>query len=222
MNAQSAASFVTPASRGWPQAAAVRARPERALPSDVTPLHEPLACDADALVHRIAVARDREAFKALFIAYAPRVKTYLVRHGAAPEKAEELAQETLLTVWRKSDYFDPSKASAAGWIFTIARNLRIDAIRRERSALIYQLVAPEPAAPAASPESDSQDAERDSRMRAAVAQLPAEQMEVVRLSFFSDKAHAEIASDLSLPLGTVKSRLRLALARLRNAMGDFA
>lgn len=192
------------------------------MPSDPSPFPPPLVCEADALVRRIATARDREAFKALFLSYAPRVKTYLIRHGAGPDKAEELAQETLLTVWRKADYFDASKASAAGWIFTIARNLRIDAIRRERSALIYELVSPEPPQPASTPETDSQDAQRESRVRAAVAQLPAEQLEVVRLSFFADKAHAEIASDLSLPLGTVKSRLRLALVRLRNAMGDFA
>lgn len=197
-------------------------RSEAFLDSEVSPLREPLVCDANALVRRIAVARDREAFKALFLAYAPRVKTYLIRHGAAPEKGEELAQETLLTVWRKADYFDPSKASAAGWIFTIARNLRIDAIRRERSAMIYNLVSPEPPEPSPTPEAESEHAERESRVRAAVAQLPAEQLEVVRLSFFADKAHAEIASDLSLPLGTVKSRLRLALARLRGAVGDLA
>lgn len=222
MIAQSAALSPRPAVDGWSRAVLSKGASEARLSSDVSPGQEPLTCDADALVRRIALSRDRDAFKALFVSYAPRVKTYLMRHGAAPEKAEELAQETLLTIWRKADYFDPSKASAAGWIFTIARNLRIDTLRRERSALVYQLVSPEAPEPSSTPETDSEDAERDSRVRAAVAQLPAEQLEVVRLSFFADKAHAEIASDLSLPLGTVKSRLRLALVRLRNAMGDFA
>ena len=104
---------------------------------------------------------------------------------------------------------------------TLFANLRIDVLRKERSALAYEL-APPPEDQQATPEEDSQTAEREERLRAAVRDLPADQMEVVRLSFFADKPHAEIAQELSLPLGTVKSRLRLAVARLRRALGDLA
>ena len=177
--------------------------------------------DSAACMARIVATRDREAFRSLFLMFAPRVKAYLLRHGASPVQAEELAQETLLTVWRKAEVYDPARAPVAAWIFTIARNLRIDVLRKERSALAYEL-APPPEDQQATPEEDSQTAEREERLRAAVRDLPADQMEVVRLSFFADKPHAEIAQELSLPLGTVKSRLRLAVARLRRALGDLA
>jgi RNA polymerase sigma-70 factor (ECF subfamily) len=178
--------------------------------------------DAAACMARIVAYRDREAFKTLFLIYAPKVKAYLRRHGASPLQAEELAQETMLTVWRKAEHYDAGRAPVAAWIFTIARNLRIDVLRKERSALTYALFAPEPAEEPVTPEVESELVEREARLREAVLGLPADQMEVVRLSFFSDKPHAEIAHELSLPLGTVKSRLRLAVARLRKALGDLA
>lgn len=178
--------------------------------------------DAQACLARIVDCRDREAFKTLFLTFAPKVKTYLIRHGASVAQAEELAQEALLTVWRKAEYYDPARASVAAWLFTIARNLRIDAIRKEQSAMAYILAAPPVETAEASPEDHSEIQEREQRLREAVRVLPAEQMEVVRLSFFFDKPHAEIARELSLPLGTVKSRLRLAVVRLRAVLGDLA
>ena len=180
------------------------------------------ADEASELVLRIAQKRDKSAFRALFVLLAPKVKAYLIRHGAPPAQAEDLAQETLLTVWRKADYFDPSKASVAAWVFTIARNLRIDTLRRERSAMAYAIAVREPEESPPTPEGESQAAERETRVRAAMQTLPREQLEVIRLSFYSDKPHAEIADELSLPLGTVKSRLRLAMARLRGMVGDLA
>jgi RNA polymerase sigma-70 factor (ECF subfamily) len=110
----------------------------------------------------------------------------------------------------------------AAWLFTIARNLRIDAIRKEQSAMAYVLATPPAEITEASPQDHSETHEREERLREAVRVLPPEQMEVVRLSFFFDKPHAEIARELSLPLGTVKSRLRLAVARLRAVLGDLA
>ena len=177
--------------------------------------------DPSAWIRDIAATRSRERFALLFARFAPRVKGYLMKLGCQPEQAEELAQETLLTVWRRADTFDSDRASAATWIFTIARNLRIDAVRRERHPddLEHQ--------PALKPEDDPPpDAvlvalQRLNRVREALGDLPAEQVEVVRLSFFEDKPHSEISGDLGLPLGTVKSRLRLAMARLRSKLGDL-
>jgi RNA polymerase sigma-70 factor (ECF subfamily) len=185
-------------------------------------IEPPREDEAAACMARIVASRDREAFKTLFLTFAPKVKSYLLRHGAGPVQAEELAQETLLAVWRKAEQYDAARAPVSAWIFTIARNLRIDVLRKERSALTYALCAPEPEEQPASPEVESELVEREARLREAVQGLPADQMEVVRLSFFSDKPHAEIARELSLPLGTVKSRLRLAVARLRKALGDLA
>lgn len=189
---------------------------------DLTELLRELRADEPAaLIVAIARNGDRRAFAALFGYFAPRVKSYMLRLGAAPEAAEELAQETLLSVWRKAALFDPSRAGASTWIFAIARNLRIDAIRRERRPKIED----DPTdTPEAEPGADTlvESVERDARLRDAIATLPADQAEVVRLSYFQDKPHSEIARDLDLPLGTVKSRLRLALQRLRGQVGDLA
>jgi RNA polymerase sigma-70 factor (ECF subfamily) len=135
-----------------------------------------------------------------------------------PEVAEDLAQETLLTVWRRAGSFDPARAAASTWIFAIARNLRIDVARRERRLLPGE-DGPEPAGPLR-PDAGLAAVQEERRVAAAIATLPVEQLQVVRLAFFSDKPHSEIARDLSLPLGTVKSRLRLAMAKLRALLDD--
>ena len=167
----------------------------------------------------VAERGDREAFGELFAYYAPRVKTYLLKMGAGAA-AEELAQEAMLSLWRKAALFDPAKASAGTWIFAIARNLRVDAIRRERRPALDPddpelSPVPEPLA-----EDGLMTQEKEARLRAALVQLPVEQAEIVTLSFFADKPHSQIAEELKLPLGTVKSRLRLAMGRLRAALGD--
>jgi RNA polymerase sigma-70 factor (ECF subfamily) len=184
-------------------------------------LRLPMTPDAgewNALLGRVARDRDRAAFSQLFGHFAPRVKAYLLRLGASPAVAEDLAQEALLSLWRKAHLFDPAKASAATWLFTIARNLRIDAIRREkRPELDPQDFMPEQDAMA---DAGLAQAEAESRLRSALKDLPQDQIQVVELSFFADKPHSEIALQLGIPLGTVKSRLRLAMARLKGLLGD--
>lgn len=169
----------------------------------------------------IAQQGDREAFARLFRHFAPRVKAYMVRQGMAAARAEELAQETLLAVWNKAALFDPGRADAATWIFTIARNLRIDALRRER----YPEVPDDglDQRPDDRPLADMQAAanQESHRLRQALTELSADQAEVVRLSFFADLAHPAIAEKLNLPLGTVKSRLRLAMTKIRRALGEM-
>ena len=175
------------------------------------------------LVVAVGRSRDRAAFAELFGHFAPRIKAYLMKRGAAAAEAEELAQEAMVMVWRRAATYDPAKAAASTWIFTIARNKRIDALRREKHP-DYDPADPavETAlAPGAPPAADqavqlSQQAERLSQ---AIAALPPEQAELVRLAYFEDKAHGQIAAETALPLGTVKSRLRLALGRLRKALG---
>ena len=178
--------------------------------------------DPSEWIVAIAATQSRESFALLFSRFAPRVKSYLLKLGAKPELAEELAQETLLTVWRKAAYFDRSRASASTWIFTIARNLRIDAIRRERHP--DDLLDEPELLPAEEtrPDEALSAGEREQKLRMALKTLPHEQAEVVRLSFFQDKAHAEISQNLGVPLGTVKSRLRLAMVRLRAQLEDLS
>lgn len=164
--------------------------------------------------------RDRRAYAALFGHFAPRVKAYLRRLGTDPAACEELAQEVMLLVWRRAETYDPAQASASTWIFTIARNRRVDAIRREQrpefDAEDPSLV-PDPAEPA---DRTVELAQETRRLQAALGALPPEQAELIQLAYFEDKPHSAIAEERGLPLGTVKSRLRLAMDRLRRALKD--
>ena len=175
---------------------------------------------AATLVQAIAERDDREAFKELFWFYAPRIQTMLIRSGATSEAAEDLAQETLIAVWHRAGSYDVERATVSAWIFTIARNLRIDRFRKDkRSQLhqVYELVRPTEAPP---PDAPLEALERETRIRTALDGLPQEQVRVLKLSFFEGQTHSEIAKTLGIPLGTVKSRLRLAMARLREYLGD--
>ena len=179
-----------------------------------TPDREALA----ALVEAIAVRGDRSAFAALFKHFAPKIKGYLIKIGTDRGQAEELTQEVLLTVWRKAATFDRSQASVSTWMFTIARNRRIDAVRREKRPEIDlsdpMLVPDEPVAA-----DDQLNAmERDERVARALKTLPNEQADLVHEAFYLAKSHSEIADQTNIPLGTVKSRLRLAFGRLRKAL----
>lgn len=181
------------------------------------------ADEANRLLVAVAAQRDRAAFAALFAFYAPRVKSFMRRQGMSPSAAEDVAQETMLLVWKKASYFDPSRAGVSTWIFTIARNARIDRLRKEgRPAAIASAFDPsdEPDDPV-SGEAAVMIAERDQRVRKALTHLSKEQAETLRLFFFSDKPQSEIAGELGIPLGTVKSRVRLALGRLRQILDDL-
>ena len=181
----------------------------------------PTPDDHAALIRAIAQRRDRLAFAALFRFFAPRVKAWMLRGGASAVAAEELAQETMLTVWQKAALFDPARAGASTWIFTIARNQRIDTLRRERHpATLLADTAEESEGPVQADRVVAM-AEQEARIRVAMAELPPEQADVIRKAFFEDKVHAEIEKELGIPLGTVKSRLRLAMNRLRAALGDM-
>lgn len=170
------------------------------------------------LIESIAETKNREAFAALFAHFAPRLKGYLMRLGASDGQAEEVAQEAMLTVWRKAALFDRKKAAASTWIFTIARNRRIDILRRQKFPEIDAddptLVPDMPA----QPDEEVIGLREGATVRAALEKLPPEQRELVRLAFYNGWSHSKIAEDTNLPLGTVKSRLRLAFARLRNEL----
>ncbi len=176
------------------------------------------ASDTDLMA--LIAARDRAAFEEMFHRYARRVKAYALRAGLAPGDADEIAQDVMVTVWNRAGTFDPMRAAPSTWIFTIARNRRIDHLRRTLRP------GPDSLDPMFEREAETDGlgqmaaAERDARLRASLADLGPEQREVLIAAFFEGRSHAEIATRLGLPLGTVKSRIRLAFRRLRGILGD--
>lgn len=171
-----------------------------------------------SLARAIAETRDQSAFAELFDYFAPRINAYLRRLSLDSGQAEEITQEVMMVLWHKATLFDPAKSSLGTWLFRIARNRRIDLVRRDRSDLldsddpVFRPEEPEPA--------DAMlDAERrDERVRAALDELPAEQLELVRKAFYLGMSHSELSEETKLPLGTVKSRIRLAFGRLRKTI----
>ncbi|MDT8857351.1 sigma-70 family RNA polymerase sigma factor [Paracoccaceae bacterium Fryx2] len=165
---------------------------------------------------RVRDNQDKAAFAALFRHFAPRVKGFLMKSGASAALAEECAQDVMATLWQKAHLFDPSRASVATWVFTIARNRRIDALRKSRRPEPEDL----PWGPEAEP--DQQDAlelaQESARLGAALALLPDKQRALIERAYYGDLSHSEIAAETGLPLGTIKSRIRLALERLRHQM----
>lgn len=159
----------------------------------------------------VAERKDRAAFTRLFEYFAPRIKAWMLKAGADMQTAEEIAQETMLIVWRKAAQFRPERAAPSTWIFTIARNKRIDRLRRERR--------PTPEPPPEPPAYDAYGwdvivADRQ-RLRVWMSELPVEQAQVLTLFYLRGKTQSSIAEELKISLGTVKSRIRLALGRLR-------
>jgi len=169
-----------------------------------------------ALMLAVAQNADEQAFAALFAHYAPRVKAFLMKSGATAALAEDCAQDVMATVWRKAAQFDPTRASVATWIFTIARNRRIDLLRRDRRP------EPEDLPWGPEPEPDQADAlalqQETERLGAALALLPETQRSLIERAYFGDLSHGEIARLTGLPLGTIKSRIRLALEKLRQSL----
>ncbi len=171
-----------------------------------------------SLIEQVAAAGDPAAFDALFAHFGPRLKGFLIGGGVRDDQAEELVQETMLMLWRRAETFDRRKASASTWLFTIARNKRIDAIRRT-SKPDFDPHDPSLLPQAEAPVDDAVHArKRDAEVRAALAGLPDDQRDLLRRAFYGGKSHSQIADETGIPLGTVKSRIRLALRRLKDSV----
>ena len=172
--------------------------------------------DWSALMLAVRHSQDKAAFAQIFRHFAPRVKAFLMKSGTDAALAEECAQDVMATLWQKAHLYDASRASVATWVFTIARNRRIDVARRARR--------PEPElldwGPVDEPDqADVYESAQDTkRLVAALSNLPAPQQALIQRAFYGDLSHSEIAAETGLPLGTIKSRIRLALERLRQTM----
>ena len=170
------------------------------------------------LIGRIASFKDKTAFSELFKLVGPRIKGYLMKLGSSDVAAEDILQEVMLTVWRKSETFDRSKAAVSTWLFTIARNKRIDMLRKEiRPQLdpLDPMLSPNQEAAADDIYGSNQEAIKISK---AIEQLPTDQAVLIKMTYYEDKSHSIIADELKMPLGTVKSRIRLASTRLRKLL----
>jgi RNA polymerase sigma-70 factor (ECF subfamily) len=171
------------------------------------------------LVRAVAEHQDREAFTILFDYFAPRIESHLQRLGLESTQAEEIAQDVMITLWRKASLFDPAKSSLSTWLYRIARNRRIDLSRRDRTDYV------DPQSPAIleiASEGEIDKAfdgqQRDDIVRALITELPSEQLSLVQLAFYEGLSHSQISDRTGVPLGTVKSRLRLAFTRLRRGL----
>jgi RNA polymerase sigma-70 factor (ECF subfamily) len=172
--------------------------------------------DWAALLIQVRDRQDRAAFAQLFRHFAPRVKAFLMKSGAGAALAEECAQDVMATLWQKAHLFDPARASVSTWVYTIARNKRIDALRKDRRAEPEELDwGPEPEPDQAEVMEAQQETER---LGQALAQLPEKQRALIERAFYGELSHSEIAAETGLPLGTIKSRIRLALDKLRHHM----
>lgn len=173
---------------------------------------------ARQLILNIAKNLDKQAFATLFDLQAPRLKSFMMRRGASPEQAEDLVQEAMISVWTKAGLYNPDKGSVLTWVFTIAKNLRIDRIRKDASMPLAELIDYD--APSDEPGHDEMLMRRQESQQVARAltEIPPEQKQVLMLSFVEDMPQMEIARRLGLPLGTVKSRMRLAYIRLRKTL----
>jgi len=168
------------------------------------------------LLKKVDTLKDTSAFEELFNHFAPRVKAFLMKSGADPQMAEECSQEVMATVWRKAYLFDPSRASASTWIFTIARNKKIDAIRKQNRPEPEQLYSDQDYEP--DQESVVELQQETERLTSALEELPEKQRVLVEKAYLGELSHSEIAEITGLPLGTIKSRIRLALEKLRHSM----
>ncbi len=199
-----------------PRAALYAAPKARALRESRAGVSVEKVDDFAVLVFAVRDHQDRAAFGQLFRHFAPRIKGFLMKSGASAALAEECAQDVMAVLWQKAHLFDPERASVATWVFTIARNRRIDALRKARRPEPEEL----PWGPEAEPDQQAvmELAQDNARLGEALAQLPEKQRALIEKAYFGDLSHSEIASETGLPLGTIKSRIRLALDRLRHQM----
>jgi RNA polymerase sigma-70 factor (ECF subfamily) len=177
------------------------------------------AADLSKCIEAVAASQDRASFTILFNYFVPRLKKYFCRRGVASDVADDLAQETMLKLWSKANRFDGAKGTPSPWVFAIARNLRITEVRKlllVRTEIDISVLED----PAQKPDEAFVRSETEARLHQGLRGLPKAQAKLLHASFFDEKSHLEIAQELAMPLGTVKSHLRRTLIRLRTTLPE--
>ena len=172
--------------------------------------------DLTLCVELIGKNQDKLAFNSIFKYFAPRLKSFLVKAGSTDTQAEEVIQEVMIAVWTKSSTYDSSKSSVSTWIYTIARNKRIDKIRKEKRHYLSESDEGLEIPVNSTQEKEIFTAQVSNSLKKYMSNLPEEQSKLLKLSYFYNKTHADISAELKIPLGTVKSRIRLALTKMRH------
>ncbi|MCK0070879.1 sigma-70 family RNA polymerase sigma factor [Kordiimonas laminariae] len=186
----------------------------------ITPLDNNSVVSFEELARCVAENKDKTAFAELFSHFAPRLKSYLLKHGLPDTVAEEISQEAMITFWQKAALFNPTKAKFSTWIFRVARNRMIDLKRKKKYPEVNaddhmaHLVATDRT------DKPLEVAQDVNLIGKALVNLNAAQRQVIELSFFEELSHSQISERLSIPLGTVKSRIRMAFNTLRRELGD--
>jgi RNA polymerase sigma-70 factor (ECF subfamily) len=177
-------------------------------------------CSLDDLLTAVGTDRDNKAFIELFDHFQPRVQAQMVRRGLAPYAAADIAQDVMEAIWCKAKQFDRSKSAASTWVFSIAQNRRVDVHRRTREHTFdiadLSLIPDD----RADNETSTDTAQRERHVHRALDALPLDQFKMVQLAFFEGLSHSTIAARTRIPVGTVKSRLRLAFSRMRRLLTD--
>jgi len=167
---------------------------------------------------KVAESQDIGSFKKIFDYFSPRLKSFLMRSGADEAIAEEIIQETMTIIWTKADYYDPKVASPSTWIYTIARNKKIDILRKSRKAILEDIdTAILPPVESKADENIEHD-QKFEMIAQYLDDLPEDQLNLLKMNFFEEKSHGEISEITKIPLGTVKSRIRLALEKIRGKL----
>ncbi len=187
---------------------------------DGAQVEKPRAEELAAWLDAVARGQDRDAFAQLHRHFAPKLAAWMARAGMRPAQIEDVVQDCMVAIWRKAPLYDPAQGGVSTWIFTIARNLRVDHSRRKANREMLPLDDWDAMGDEPDGESRLLAAESETQVRTALEQLPQEQKQVLIQAYFADKPQSAIAQELGLPLGTVKSRLRLALAKLRGLLED--
>ena len=160
--------------------------------------------------------QDKQAFGIIFKYFAPRLKSFLIKAGSTESQSEEVIQEVMIAVWTKAATYDNSKSSVSTWIYTIARNKRIDKIRKERRHYLSESDEGLEIPVDSTQEKEILSSQLSSSLKKYMSNLPEEQSKLLQMSYYYNKTHADISEELKIPLGTVKSRIRLALTKMRH------
>ena len=163
------------------------------------------------LLKKVSEKRDEIAFSEIFDFIAPKINAYYIKNNLSSEQAEELTQEVLSTIWMKAKLFNPEKSKFTTWSFTIARNKKIDFHRKNKKNdaneddirdFLYE-------------NNEFNDYEIESTINKITKELDQNQQKLIKMSFFEQKSHKNIAEELEIPLGTVKSRIRATLNKMQ-------